>query len=115
MKLVKSIVKISLIAVILLSPIFMYSQEKEGFKPTIKWNVRAQIWMRYSDLNEGSLVNGEPTASYADVSIRRLRIPVTSQLTPKLYFYSIIGGNNYNFKSNNFPMRILDLYVYLKC
>lgn len=111
MKLVKSIVKISLIAVILLSPIFMYSQEKEGFKPTIKWNVRAQIWMRYSDLNEGSLVNGEPTASYADVSIRRLRIPVTSQLTPKLYFYSIIGGNNYNFKSNNFPMRILDLYV----
>ncbi|MCL7753627.1 porin [Polaribacter sp. Z022] len=111
MNLVKSSIKIFVVAIILLSSIFVSAQEKEKFKPTIKWNVRAQLWLRYSDLNEGSLVNGEPTSTYADVSLRRLRIPVTSQLTPKLYFYSIIGGNNHNFKSKNFPMRILDLYA----
>jgi hypothetical protein len=111
MEFVKIFLNKCLIIIVLLSSIFVIGQEKKVFKPTIKWNVRAQIWIRYSDLNEGSSVNGEPTAGYADVSIRRLRIPVTSQLTPKLYFYSIIGGNNYNFKTNNFPMRILDLYA----
>ncbi|MEO9571287.1 MAG: porin [Polaribacter sp.] len=111
MKLVQSNMKKFLVAIVLLSSIFVNAQEKTEFKPTIKWNVRAQIWMRYSELNEGSLINGESASGYSDVSIRRLRIPVTSQLTPKLYFYSIIGGNNYNFKSKNFPMRILDLYA----
>ncbi len=111
MKLVKSIVKISLIAIILLSPIFMYSQEKEDFKPTIKWNLTTQIWFRYSDLNEGSLINGETTNSYLDVSLRRLRIPISSQVTPKLFLYSIFGGNNYNFQDRSFPVEILDLYA----
>lgn len=111
MKLVKSIVKKCLIVIVLLSSIFVIGQEKEKFKPTINWNVTAQIWMRHSELNEGSLVNNEAASSYFDVSLRRLRIPVTSQLTPKLFFYSILGGNNYNFKSKNFPITVLDLYV----
>jgi hypothetical protein len=111
MKLIKSIVKKCLIVIVLLSPIVVIGQEKTIFKPTFNWNVTAQIWMRYSDLNEGSLVNNEVTNNYFDVSLRRLRIPVTSQLTPKLYFYSILGGNNYNFKTKTFPLSILDLYV----
>jgi hypothetical protein len=111
MKLAKSIVKKCLIVIVLLSPIFVIGQEKTAFKPTFNWNVTAQIWMRHSELNEGSLVNNEVTNNYFDVSVRRLRIPVTSQLTPKLFFYSILGGNNYNFKSKNFPITVLDLYV----
>ena len=111
MKLVKSIVKKCLIVIVLLAPLLVIGQEKEKFKPTFNWNVTAQIWMRHSELNEGSLVNNEATNNYFDVSLRRLRIPVTSQLTPKLFFYSILGGNNYNFKSKNFPINVLDLYV----
>lgn len=97
--------------IVLFSSIISSGQEKEKFKPVIKWNVRAQIWLRYSDLNEGSTINGEQTSSYTDVSLRRLRIPLTAQITPKLYFYSIFGGNNYNYKSSNFPFRVLDMYA----
>lgn len=106
----KKLVKYFWMFIILIS-IQINGQEKKEFKPVIKWNVRAQIWLRYSDLNEGSTINGELTSSYTDVSIRRLRIPVTSQITPKLYFYSIFGGNNYNFKASNFPLRVLDMYM----
>ena len=96
---------------IFLSSLCVTAQKKEEFKPVIKWNLSGQIWLRYSDLNDGSLVNGEPTASYTDVSIRRLRIPISSQVTPKIYLYSIIGGNNYNIKNKELKIGILDLYA----
>ena len=111
MKNFKEIVVKCLVTILLTLPLSIDAQEEKEFKPTIKWNVRAQLWLRYSDLNDGSLINGESTDSYSDVSIRRLRIPVVSQLTPKLYFYSLIGGNNYNFKTKTFPLKVLDLYA----
>ena len=86
-------------------------QADKKFKPEIKWNIRAQLWMRYSDLNEGSLIQGEPTSEFYDISIRRLRIPIYSQLTPKIFFYAILGGNNYNFKKKDISLEILDLYA----
>ncbi|MEI6864819.1 porin [Flavicella sp.] len=95
----------------ILSSVSIKAQKKEPFKPTIKWNLSGQFWLRYADLNDGSLINGEPTSSYADVSIRRLRIPISSQVTPKLFLYSIIGGNNYNIKNKEMKLGILDLYV----
>ncbi|UAM97052.1 porin [Polaribacter litorisediminis] len=110
MKLVNNIMNKFLLSLLLLSPLFLIGQEKKEFKPTINWNVRAQIWLRYSDLNEGSLINGELTKQFTDVSIRRLRIPISSQVTPKIYVYSILGGNNYNFKTKSFPLEVLDLY-----
>ncbi len=100
-----------LFLVILLSSIFSNGQEKNKFKPVIKWNVTSQIWLRYSDLNEGSLIDDELTNSFMDISIRRLRIPVSSQITPKIFVYSIFGGNNYNFKNKTFQLEVLDLYV----
>ncbi len=87
------------------------TEETEKFKPVIKWNLTSQIWLRYSDLNEGSLINGEPADNYTDVSIRRLRIPISSQVTPKIYTYALIGGNNYNLKNKDMNIDILDLYV----
>tara|TARA_Y100000034_G_scaffold134927_1_gene204886 strand:- start:59148 stop:60404 length:1257 start_codon:yes stop_codon:yes gene_type:complete len=87
------------------------AQEKEKFQPKINWNVKAQFWLRFSELNEGSLVNNELTGSYTDLSMRRLRIPVSSQITPKVFVYSIFGGNNYNINDKDFRIRVLDLYV----
>ena len=95
----------------LLSTLFFLGQEKKEFKSTINWNIRAQIWLRYSDLNEGSLINNEGTNNFLDISIRRLRIPISSQITPKIYGYAIFGGNNYNFKDKTFSLEVLDLYV----
>ena len=101
--------KIIVIALLLI-PMFGIGQEKETFKPIIKWNIKAQIWMRYAELNDGSLVNSESTSSYSDVSIRRIRMPISAQVTPQVFMYAIIGGNNYNIKDDNMPLNILDLY-----
>lgn len=103
--------KVLIMLVLFIAPVVMIGQKKEEFKPIIKWNLSGQIWLRYSDLNDGSEINGEPTASYTDVSIRRLRIPISSQLTPKVFLYSIIGGNNYNMKNTELKIGILDLYA----
>ncbi|PWG06597.1 porin family protein [Polaribacter aquimarinus] len=100
-----------LLVIILFSSTISKGQEKEEFKPVIKWNMTSQIWFRYSDLNEGSLIDNEFSSSFMDISIRRLRIPISSQITPKIFVYSIFGGNNYNFKNKTFQLEVLDLYV----
>ncbi|MBD0825013.1 porin [Aestuariibaculum marinum] len=95
----------------LILPATVLSQENEKFKPTLNWNITSQFWLRYSDLNDGSEIHGEPTNEFFDISIRRLRIPVSSQITPKIYAYAMFGGNNYNFKGDTFPIGVLDLYA----
>ena len=96
-----------ILIIILLSVIGLQAQKKTK----IKWNITTQFWARYSELNDGTTINGEKTDNYADVSIRRLRIPVTSQITDNIYGYALFGGNNFNQKSKNFPLQVLDLYL----
>lgn len=108
----KRVLKICLLIIVIASPLYVISQENE--KPKIDWNITSQIWFRYSDLNEGSVIYNDPAKEFLDISIRRLRIPVSSQLTPKVFAYAIFGGNNYGFKNETFPLGILDLYVEYK-
>jgi len=107
---IKELYKFGLV-LLFLFPLTAIAQKEKAFKPVVNWNLKGQIWLRYAELNPGSLVNGEPTTSYVDVSIRRLRIPISSQVTPKIYLYSILGGNNYNIKNKELKIGILDLYV----
>ena len=58
------------------------------------------------------MVNGSGVSRITDVSIRRLRIGVQGQLTPRVYVYGLFGGNNYNFTSKaKDKIGILDLYA----
>jgi hypothetical protein len=100
-----------LLFVLVFSSFMANGQEAKKYNPIIKWNLTSQIWLRYSDLNEGSMINNEVTNSFMDISIRRLRIPISSQVTPRIFIYSIFGGNNYNFKNKTFNLEVLDLYV----
>ncbi|GAB1855798.1 hypothetical protein MHTCC0001_06320 [Flavobacteriaceae bacterium MHTCC 0001] len=100
-----------LLAITFMTPVFTIAQNATPNSPKIKWNVTSQIWLRYSDLNEGSLIQEELTSEFFDISIRRLRIPVYSQVTPKLFLYAIFGGNNFNFKKKDLPLEVLDLYA----
>lgn len=86
-------------------------QAQEIKVPKVTWSLTTQLWARYSELNDGTTINGEATENYTDVSIRRLRIPMSSQITPKIYGYALLGGNNFNHKSDNFPVQVLDLYA----
>jgi len=84
----------------------------ESGKTYIKGSIRAQFWGRYIDMNPGTNINGESVANKFDFSIRRLRMGVSAQLTPKLYVYSLFGGNNINLRNEkNFAFDVLDLNV----
>jgi hypothetical protein len=45
--------------------------------------VRGQFWARYLDMNPGTSINSEEVANKFDISIRRLRMGVSAQATPK--------------------------------
>lgn len=57
----------------------------------INWH---QVWFRQMDNNPGTLVNGTPTNSQFDVSLRRSRMLIMMQLNPKFLIYTHFGINN---------------------
>ena len=84
----------------------------ETGKTYIKASVRMQLWARYFDSNPGTTINNEAANNVFDISIRRLRMGISAQLTPKLYVYSLFGGNNMNSKTEKyFQFEVLDLYA----
>lgn len=84
----------------------------ETGKTYIKASVRMQLWARYFDTNPGTTINNEIANSIFDVSLRRVRVGFSAQLTPKLYMYSLWGGNNLNSKTErDFQFGVLDLYA----
>ena len=107
-----------LLMLMICAPSLLWSQEylrrnlSEDGKTYIKANLSSTFWARYYEANPHTTVNGTPVSRVTDISIRRLRIGLQGQLTPKLYFYGLFGGNNYNFNSNkNDRIGILDLYA----
>lgn len=100
---------ILLLPFLFLSGVIVAQETKK--EPIVKWAVTTQFWARYSELNPGTTINGDKANGHYDVSIRRLRIPVSSQITPKLYAYAMFGGNNFNHTLANFPLQVLDLYA----
>jgi hypothetical protein len=84
----------------------------ESGKTYIKASVRGQFWSRYNEMNPGTIINGEAVTNKFDFSIRRLRMGVSAQLSPKLYVYSLFGGNNINLSNEKtFAFDVLDLNV----
>lgn len=78
----------------------------------IKVSARTTTWIRFADLNPGTLINDEQKDSFTDFSIRRVRFVIASQLTPKLYTYMMIGNNNLNHRTaKTFQFKFLDAYA----
>lgn len=57
----------------------------------INWH---QFWVRNSENNPGTLVNGEPTNSQTDMALRRSRFLFMTQLNPRFMIMTHIGINN---------------------
>ena len=102
----------------LFCPTLMWGQEylrknlNEEGSTYIKASLSATFWARYYEANPHTQINGTEVSRVTDFSVRRLRINVQGQLTPKLYVYGLFGGNNYNFTSKNEDrIGILDLYA----
>lgn len=68
----------------------------------VRFTGLAQIWLRDTQMNPGTTINGQPKSSYSDISIRRLRFQIFGQLTDRVFFYSQFGQNNFNYHSNKY-------------
>ncbi|MBL4745934.1 MAG: porin [Flavobacteriaceae bacterium] len=107
------------LALLILSSSLSFSQSNRlklpldpSGKTYIKASIRAQFWGRYMEMNPGTTIHDEAVHSKFDISIRRLRMGISAQLSPKLYMYALFGGNNINLKNEkNFAFDVLDLNV----
>jgi len=76
----------------------------------IDFNGSIQLWMRYSQLNPGSEVNGEVQDELFDLSVRRYRFGLNGRLTKRWYFKILFGQNNWN-RANSLRIDLLDAYI----
>jgi hypothetical protein len=66
----------------------------------IKMNMVAQTWFRYNQNNPGSIESGTGKGQLqnntADIGIRRIRLLLSGQLTPRTFFFVQFGQNSWN-------------------
>lgn len=71
-----------------------------------------QLWARVNENNPGSIISEEIQNTTTDISIRRFRLAVQSQITEKLFAYTQLGINNLNYLSpRGTSLDLLDAYI----
>jgi hypothetical protein len=60
----------------------------------------SQVWIRNTDMNPGTTINGYAKNSFTDIGIRRARLQAYGQIADRIFIYSQIGVNNFNFLSD---------------
>ncbi|OZI06979.1 hypothetical protein BWI93_17290 [Siphonobacter sp. BAB-5385] len=61
-----------------------------------KVTLNAQIWLRNTELNPGSTVNGFAQTNVTDIGIRRARLQAFGQIADRVFIYTQIGMNNFS-------------------
>lgn len=74
-------------------PELKYNFNKEGTN-YIKATLLGQTWLRYSEMNSGTTIDGNPVSNYGDIGIRRWRVQAFGQLTDRIFIYTQFGQNN---------------------
>ncbi len=64
-----------------------------------KFTLNNQLWLRRTQANPGSTVNGFDKSQITDIGIRRMRIQAYGQLTDRVFIYTQFGINNFNYLS----------------
>jgi hypothetical protein len=72
----------------------------------IRFNMVAQTWVRLNQNNPGSTLtgvgypaNGELQKTTTDVGIRRIRLLMSGQISPRVFFFVQFGMNSWNYLS----------------
>lgn len=65
-----------------------------------KFTLVSQVWLRNTDLNPGSTINGYEKNNFTDIGIRRARFQAFGQIADRVFIYSQIGMNNFNYSSD---------------
>lgn len=71
-----------------------------------------QVWLRYNQSNPGTLVNSKPADHTFDIGLRRTRIQLYGQVAPRLFIYTQLGMNNFNYASQNGGNRKLQIFFH---
>jgi hypothetical protein len=66
----------------------------------IKVNMTNQVWIRNTDANASTTVNGVSQNNITDISIRRVRLVMSGQLSDRVSFFAQFGQNNLNYLSS---------------
>jgi hypothetical protein len=65
-----------------------------------KATLLAQVWIRHTNMNPGTTLNGYPKDNYTDIGIRRARMQAYGQIADRVFIYTQIGMNNFNHVSD---------------
>ncbi|SHK11382.1 hypothetical protein SAMN04488028_10335 [Reichenbachiella agariperforans] len=84
-------------------------QLKLGNQSQLKLSASAQLWLRTTELNPGTTIQGETKDYVSDVSIRRFRMILSGSITDRWYVKFQLGTNNLNYINNNSTLKILDI------
>lgn len=72
-------------------------------KKYIRFMTWATIWLRYSQANPGTAINGLARDGWTDISLRQFRLVTYSQLSPRYLILADIGIDNQTFSSGGAP------------
>jgi hypothetical protein len=64
---------------------------------SLKFNLVNQIWIRHTDLNPGSTLDGYPIEQVSDIGLRRTRMQVLGMINDYTFIYIQVGTNNLSF------------------
>jgi hypothetical protein len=88
-----------------------YNLNEEG-NQYIKFTFLNQTWIRWNQSNPGTLVNNSPAANTLDIGLRRTRMQLFGQISPRVFFYTQFGMNNFNYLSQNAGNRKLQVFFH---
>lgn len=75
---------------------FTFGDQSQKYVRFLFWN---QAWVRSVQNNPGTSVNGDPTSSFNDLCLRRVRMVAYTQLNSRYLILLHIGINNQTFNS----------------
>ncbi len=78
----------------------------------VKLTFTNQLWLRANQSNPGTTVLGEPVANTFDIGLRRTRMQLFGQVTDRMFFYTQLGMNNFNFLAGNPGNRKLQFFIH---
>lgn len=88
-----------------------YNLSADGTK-YVKATFLNQIWLRYTQNNPGTTVNGDPQNHTVDIGLRRTRLQLFGQVSDRVFVYTQFGMNNFNYLSQNAGNRKLQAFFH---
>ena len=78
----------------------------------MSWQAVAQFWMRHTDLNPGSTIQGTHQSQTSDISVRRFRLRASTDVTDRWFVKFQFGINNLNYLNRRPQLKILDVEAF---